>query len=80
MPLGILETKETDVPGTCQLSDDPNQKALEVYKGVDVSALKHGKGKCASPRPHLYFKLIRHFAPVDSDIILVPQPSDDPYL
>ncbi|KAF8466523.1 major facilitator superfamily domain-containing protein [Gautieria morchelliformis] len=60
MPLGILEPKDTqEVPGTCQLSDDPNQKALEFYKGVDVSALKHGKGKY-------------------SDIILVPQPSDDP--
>ncbi|KAF8588854.1 MFS general substrate transporter [Ramaria rubella] len=62
MPLGILEpknTQEAEVPGTCLLSDDPNRKALELYQGIDISALKHGSGKY-------------------SDIILVPQPSDDP--
>ncbi|GJJ08529.1 hypothetical protein Clacol_002747 [Clathrus columnatus] len=70
MPLGILDTKEKqEVPGTCLLSDDPNQKALELYKGVDISSLKHGTGKCWSLAPPFQR---------DSDIILVPQPSDDP--
>lgn len=61
MPLGILENNDNqaEVPGTCLLTDDPNRKAAELYKGVDISKLKHGTGKY-------------------SDIILVPQPSDDP--
>lgn len=48
MPLGILETKDdqAEVPGTCLLTDDPNQKATELYKGLDISKLKHGTGKC----------------------------------
>ncbi len=47
------------VPGTAQFTKDPNAAAAELYDGVDISALKHGKGKHA-------------------DIVLVPQPSDDP--
>ncbi|KIJ51227.1 hypothetical protein M422DRAFT_244411 [Sphaerobolus stellatus SS14] len=59
MALGILDI-EGEVPGTCLLTDDPNQKALEIYRGIDVSSLKHA------------------VSATDSDIILVPQPSDDP--
>lgn len=83
MPLGILEPDTTtQVPGTCLLSDDPNRKALELYKGIDVGALKHGKGKCLSIKncgsdlPANKASILR---PADSDIILVPQPSDDLY-
>jgi len=51
MGLGILEPKSTEeVPGTCLLTDDPNQKALELYKGFDISSLKHGTGKCVFDR------------------------------
>ena len=79
MPLGILEPKEPqEVPGTCLLSDDPNQKALELYKGADVSVLKHGTGKCSSVYRGLDFDTKNcSLGLVDSDIILVPQPSND---
>ena len=64
MPLGILEPKEMrDVPGTCLLSDDPNQRALELYKDVDVSTLKHGSGNCASILVLVYLLITSIFQP-----------------
>jgi hypothetical protein len=46
MGLGILEDHKLDhVPGTSVFSDDPNARAQAAYGGVDLSLLKHGKGK-----------------------------------
>ncbi|EJD04924.1 MFS general substrate transporter [Fomitiporia mediterranea MF3/22] len=46
MGLGILEDKHLEhVPGTTLFSDDPNAIAESVYAGLDLSSLKHAKGK-----------------------------------
>ncbi|EPQ53290.1 MFS general substrate transporter [Gloeophyllum trabeum ATCC 11539] len=48
MGLGILEDKHLEnVPGTSIFSDDPNAAAQAAYEGVDLSLLKHGKGRNA---------------------------------
>lgn len=47
------------MPGTSQFTKDPNALASQLYEGIDLAALKHGRGRHA-------------------DIVLVPQPSDDP--
>lgn len=33
------------VPGTSRFSKDPNDAAAEIYEGVDLNLLKHGRGK-----------------------------------
>ncbi|GAA6005560.1 hypothetical protein JCM10207_005250 [Rhodosporidiobolus poonsookiae] len=46
MGLGILEDKHLKhVPGTSVFSKDPNAVAAAAFEGVDLSLLKHGKGK-----------------------------------
>ncbi|BGO96853.1 hypothetical protein NBRC10513v2_000792 [Rhodotorula toruloides] len=46
MGLGILNDKHLEnVPGTTLFSQDPNAVAESQYAGVDLSALKHGKGR-----------------------------------
>ncbi|BGP21868.1 hypothetical protein JCM10295v2_000743 [Rhodotorula toruloides] len=46
MGLGILNDKHLEnVPGTTLFSQDPNAIAESQYAGVDLSALKHGKGR-----------------------------------
>ena len=46
MGLGILDDHKLEhVPGTSVFSDDPNATAEAVYVDVDLSRLKHGKGK-----------------------------------
>ena len=77
MPLGILEPKKPqEVPGTCLLTNNPNQKGLQLYKVNDVSALKHGEGKCVWISHESPAKMV-YLMPADSDIFLVPQPLDD---
>ncbi|BGO93095.1 hypothetical protein NBRC10512_003280 [Rhodotorula toruloides] len=46
MGLGILNDKHLEnVPGTTLFSQDPNAVAESQYAGVELSALKHGKGR-----------------------------------
>ena len=46
MGLGILEDKHLDhVPGTTLFSDDPNAVAQVTFAGLDLSSLKHARGK-----------------------------------
>ncbi|PAV15819.1 MFS general substrate transporter [Pyrrhoderma noxium] len=46
MGLGILEDKHLEhVPGTTLFSDDPNAIAAVTFAGLDLSSLKHAKGK-----------------------------------
>ncbi|TFK56679.1 MFS general substrate transporter [Heliocybe sulcata] len=48
MGLGILEDRHLEhVPGTSIFSDDPNAAAQAAYDGIDLSLLKHGKGRNA---------------------------------
>ncbi|GAA6047237.1 hypothetical protein JCM3770_006964 [Rhodotorula araucariae] len=48
MGLGILEDNHLKhVPGTSLFSKDPNAIAAALYDGIDLSTLKHGKGRHA---------------------------------
>lgn len=46
MGVGILDDHFLKhVPGTSRFSKDPNDAAAEIYEGVDLNLLKHGRGK-----------------------------------
>lgn len=44
-PLSLRLRLSQNVPGTTLFSQDPNAVAESQYAGVELSALKHGKGR-----------------------------------